>query len=89
VEALTLNLSDLRAELTRRMDKIENQVDNLMSIVLAIDGRMPALTKWLDRIDRDNRTLDGTQAAQQKAIDQLAAQVADIQRRLGNLESRT
>ena len=89
MEALTLNLSDLRAELTRRMDKIENQVDNLMSIVLAIDGRMPALTKWLDRIDRDNRTLDGTQAAQQKAIDQLAAQVADIQRRLGNLESRT
>jgi hypothetical protein len=45
-----------------------------------IEVRMSALTKWADTYDRDNASMPSNQAAQQRAIDQLAQRVARIER---------
>ena len=48
----------------------------------AVEVRMAAPSKWADNIDRDNVNTAATQAAQQRAIDQLAARVARIEKQL-------
>ncbi len=42
---------------------------------------MAAMTRWADRFDRDHIAVMQTQAAQQRAIDDLAAPVTKLEQR--------
>jgi len=87
MEALTANLSDLRDEMNarfetvdRRFEALERRFERTSETLRSIDTRMGALTKWADTLDRDNLALANTQAGQQRAIDDLAARVANLER---------
>ena len=79
-EALTLNLSDLRQELKREIKTIRDRMDNLVPTILTIDARMSAISRNIDRFIGDAGDAANTQAAQQRAIDDLARRVAALER---------
>lgn len=86
-EALTANLSDLRDEMNARFDKTDARFDtlerrtdrmetHLQSLILQTAGMNKSLTD-AERIDSN---FAATQSAQQRAIDDLAARVAKLER---------
>jgi hypothetical protein len=79
VEAIAGEFSAFRAELTARLETIERRFDNQLNIVLSIGQRMSGLTRWSDRVERDTGAYLLTQAAQQRAIDQLTARLKALE----------
>jgi chromosome segregation ATPase len=86
IQAMTLNLTDLREEMNRRFESLEQhlqatdrRMDRIANTLANIDQRMAALTRWSDNLDQTNISLHSTQAAQQRAIDQLAARVSRLE----------
>ena len=63
----------------RRFEAVERQMDRFGEGLFGIQSQMAAVTKWADRLDRDNHSMIGTQAAQQRAIDELAARVSRLE----------
>jgi hypothetical protein len=49
---------------------------------MSVDARMGGLTRQSDRFERDNGATLATQAAQQRAVDQLAARLTRVERAL-------
>jgi chromosome segregation ATPase len=87
--ALIGNLSDLREEMQRRFAEVEKRLDTIdrrtdrmetqiHSVVLQTAGMSRSRTEG----ERFDSHFAATQAAQQRAIDDLYAKVADIQRQL-------
>ena len=70
------------AEVDRRFEGLDRRMERINEGMRAVEVRMAALSKWADNIDRDNVNTAATQAAQQRAIDQLAARVARIEKQL-------
>jgi septal ring factor EnvC (AmiA/AmiB activator) len=73
------SLSELRKELgtridalDRRMVALEHRMDGIAETTGAIATEVAALTRWANRLDRENLETLNTQAAQQQAIDDLA-----------------
>jgi polyhydroxyalkanoate synthesis regulator phasin len=62
------------AELNTRIQAIERRLDRIADTTTA-------LTRWADRLDGENTALTGTQAAQQRAIDDLARRVSELEKR--------
>jgi chromosome segregation ATPase len=69
------------AEVDRRFESIERHMDRHGDALVSIQGQMAAVTRWADRLDRDNGSILATQAAQQRAIDELAARVTRLEQR--------
>ena len=63
----------------RRFEAVQGQMDRFGESLFGIQTQMAAVTKWADRLDRDNHSMIGTQAAQQRAIDELAARVSRLE----------
>jgi hypothetical protein len=87
--ALIGNLSDLREEMQRRFEQVDKRFDtvdrrterletHLHAIMLQTAGMSKSLTEG----ERFDSHFAATQAAQQRAIDDLYTKVADIQRQL-------
>jgi len=58
--------------LDRRMDALEHRMDRIAETTGAIAMEIASLTRWANRLDRENLETLNTQAAQQRAIDELA-----------------
>ena len=80
--ATAANLSDLREELSRRIEALERRFENLAPVILSIDARMAAFSRSVDQLLTAHDQTASTLTAQQRAIDQLAARVARIEREL-------
>ena len=63
----------------RRFEGLDRRIDRLGETAFFIQNQMAAMTKWADRLDRDNNNMTATQAAQQRAIDELAARVSKLE----------
>jgi uncharacterized coiled-coil protein SlyX len=93
VESIANDFSDLRGELTRRMEAIERRFELQAPVILSmdvriagidtriagIDVRIAGLTRAIDQVIGAHDQSAGTAAAQQRAIDQLAARVKALE----------
>ena len=77
--SFSTDFSELRKELgqridalDRRMDALERRMDRIADTTGSIATELAALTRWANRMDRENLEIIGTQAAQQRAIDDIA-----------------
>ena len=80
-QALIGNLSDLRTELTTRLDRIERRTERTENSVNAILAQTAGMSKSLtegERIDTAHATI---LAQQQRAIDELYRKIAELERR--------
>ena len=86
VETIAGEISALRTELTQQTGALTQQVgdlsqrlDNLAPVIISTDARMAAFTRSLDRLITVHGETEGTQTAQQRAIDQLSARVKALE----------
>jgi len=81
-EAFAHNLTDLRGELMQQLELLHNRTErteiNISSILMQLAG----MNKTLGSLDRAGAQATFTQAAQQRAIDDLYAQLAELKRRI-------
>ena len=54
----------LHQEIDRRFEAMETRMDRFGETLFGIQSQMGAVTKWADRLDRDNHNLIATQAAE-------------------------
>jgi chromosome segregation ATPase len=66
-------------DVDRRLEHPTQRVDQTNQIMLTMDGRLGALTRAVEYLQRDHGAVLDTQAAQQRAIDALAARVAKLE----------
>ena len=66
------DFSELRKELAQRIDALEHRMDRIGETTATIATELATLTRWANRLDRENLETLNTQAAQQRAIDDLA-----------------
>ena len=82
VEAFAHNLTELRGELLPQLELLQNRTErtelNISSILIQLGG----INKALGQLDRSGAQAASTQAAQQRAIDDLYAQIAELKRLL-------
>lgn len=64
---------------TERLDHLTERMDGISQIMLTMDARLAALTRANEGVQRDHGGILQTQAAQQRAIDALAARVAKLE----------
>jgi len=81
-EAFAHNLTDLRGELMQQLELLHNRTErteiNISSILMQLAG----MNKTLGSLDRAGAQATFTQAAQQRAIDDRYAQIAELKRRM-------
>lgn len=65
----------------RQFEVITNRLDRMADTLVSVQSQMAAMTRWADRFDRDHNSIVQTQAAQQRAIDDLAARVTRLEER--------
>jgi chromosome segregation ATPase len=89
VEAIVANLSDLRTEINRRFDHFDRRFDatdrRLERVELnlaAIDLKTAGMSKSLTDAERLDSAITATQSAQQRAIDDLYAKLAELARQV-------
>jgi hypothetical protein len=63
----------------QRLDHLTERMDGFSQIMLTIDARLAALTRANEHVQRDHGGILETQAAQQRAMDSLAARVARLE----------
>jgi hypothetical protein len=80
VEMIAGEISSLREDMNHRFEAVDRRFEVLDRRTERISESMAAMTRWADKLDRDSLGLTGTQAAQQRAIDDLAARVNRIER---------
>ncbi len=89
IEVVAGEISRLRGEthegfekLNSRLDTIEHRTERMEVNLHAVMLQTAGMSKSLTDAERIDSQLAATQAAQQKAIDDLYQQIADIKRRL-------
>jgi hypothetical protein len=87
VEAITANMSDLRAEIHTRFDKVdvrfdvlERRTERIETHMLAIMLQTAGMSKSLTEAEPTDSSFAASLSAQQRAIDDLAARVAKLER---------
>lgn len=80
VDALTSNLSEVRQDLSIRLDTLNHRFESQAPIILTMDQRVSAILRQFDRLERDNGAMLANDAAQRRAFDALAQRVAKIER---------
>ena len=63
----------------KRFEAVENRLDRLSDTLIGVQSQMAAMTRWADRFDREQSATLATQAAQQRAIDDLIARVKRLE----------
>jgi uncharacterized coiled-coil protein SlyX len=62
-----------------RLDRVNDTLASVQTQMGALTGQMGAMTRWGDRFDREHTSVIQTQAAQQKAIDDLAKRLTRLE----------
>jgi uncharacterized coiled-coil protein SlyX len=62
-----------------RLDRVNDTLASVQTQMGALTGQMGAMTRWGDRFDREHTSVMQTQAAQQKAIDELAKRLTRLE----------
>ena len=62
-----------------RLDRVNDTLASVQTQMGALTSQMGAMTRWSDRFDREHTSLIQTQAAQQKAIDELAKRLSRLE----------
>jgi chromosome segregation ATPase len=92
VEAIAIDFTELREEMTRRFDRADQRMnqrfDSLDRRVERIEFQTIGMSKSLTDAERLDSATAAALAAQQKAIDDLYAQLAAIKRRIPPLPSQ-
>lgn len=83
-ERMDQRFEELDTRLERRFETIESRLDRIGDSTVYLVSQMGAFNRWADRMDRNQSSLLGTQAAQQKAIDHLAERVSRLEQRNQN-----
>jgi hypothetical protein len=65
-------IDTLDTALGRRMAALEHRMDRVAETTGSIAMEIAALTRWANRLDRENLETLNTQAAQQRAIDEIS-----------------
>lgn len=86
VEAITANLSDLRTELTTRLDRLERRTERTEVNTNALLLQAAGISRSLTEAERIDSTTAATQAAQQRAIDQLAARLTALEQKVSGYQ---
>jgi hypothetical protein len=74
--------SDQRFDgIVTRFDGVDTRLDRVNDTLVGVQTQMAGMTRWSDRFDREHATLLQTQAAQQRAIDELGARVKQLEQR--------
>jgi quinol monooxygenase YgiN len=80
VEALTANLSDLRQEITTRLDTIERRTERTETNVNSVLMQLAGISRSLTVGEQFTSQFAITQSAQQRAIDQIVARLTKLER---------
>ena len=80
VEALTANLSDLRQEITTRLDTIERRTERTETNVNSVLMQLAGISRSLTVGEQLTSQFATTQSAQQRAIDQIVARLTKLER---------
>jgi chromosome segregation ATPase len=90
VEALTVNLSELRTELTssiaalsKRIDLLEERINSLANLLFSLESRMAGFGRTLDTLLKESSANTGTLEGYKKAFDALEARVKALEEKLG------
>jgi hypothetical protein len=79
MEAMTANLSDLRAELLIRFQATDRTMDRMSESLRGIQTQLMGLNRWADTLDRDNNALAANYHAHDRAIRDLTTRVAALE----------
>jgi chromosome segregation ATPase len=82
VEAIAAEISALRTELAARMDTLERRFETIAPTILGTSAQISVLTRGLDQLLALHGKTTGDQAAIQRAVDQLTARVAKLEREI-------
>jgi len=82
IEAFAHNLSDLRRELMEQFERLQNRTERTEINVSALLMQTAGMSRSLSVLERSDGQTAATQNAQQRAIDDLYAQIAELKRRL-------
>ncbi|HYL77781.1 MAG TPA: hypothetical protein VEU96_26435 [Bryobacteraceae bacterium] len=63
-----------------RLDRVNDTLASVQTQMGALTSQMGAMTRWSDRFDREHTSVIQTQAAQQKAIDDLNSRISRLER---------
>jgi BMFP domain-containing protein YqiC len=83
VNALTVNLSEVRTELAQRLDTLEKRNDHLSTAVFLIESQMAGVGRSLDNLLTESGAQTGTLLRYQKAFNALEARVKALEEKLG------
>ena len=81
VEALTANLSDLRVEMTARLDTIERRTERTEITIGSILMQLVGINKSMTEAERADSATAATLASQQRIITDLVARVSALERK--------
>jgi len=81
-EHVDRSIADLRDEMNKRLDLVERRLDRLDTRFCVFEFQMAGIGKALAAGEKFDGELSGTQAAQQRAIDELARRITKIEQRL-------
>jgi chromosome segregation ATPase len=82
VEALTINLSELRTELSQRIERLEKRIDPVSSAVFGLESQMAGVGRTLDSLLKASVEDSGTLAGFKRAFDALEARVRALEEKL-------
>jgi septal ring factor EnvC (AmiA/AmiB activator) len=88
VEVIADEFTGLRNEMNRRFDRVDQRFDSLDRRVERIEFQTIGMSKSLTDAERLDSATAAALAAQQKAIDDLYAQLAALKRRIPPLPSQ-
>jgi hypothetical protein len=80
-EANVANLAELRNELIERMDRLERRIERVEINTNSMLMQLAGISKSLTECERRDNSTAATLAAQQRAIDDPARRVAELERR--------
>ena len=83
VERIDARIDTLEHRMEQRFEALERHVNRIGDQMAGFNQQMAALSRWAEHSDRDATAVLSTQAAQQRAIDDLTARVTKLERRNG------
>jgi len=63
-----------------RLDRVNDTLASVQTQMGALTSQVGAMTRWSDRFDREHTSVIQTQAAQQRAIDELSTRISKLER---------
>ena len=86
VEAMSANFSDVREEMNRRFDRVDERLASLEHRLDSVEYEMVGFKKSLSEAEQLDSRVATAQSAQQRTLDDLARSVRELASRVDGLE---